>query len=462
MIDVVIFGTGQYYNRYKNKLMNNDINIKAYIDNDVAKWNMRLDGAEIVSPQLINELQYDYIIIMSAYSCDMKKQLLELNVDENKIYYIGNFLQLIDKSIVVKKENSVFSKNKILLFVSPLIFDGGSNVACCLANILAFNGWEVHIVTPYADERVIKKLDNAAIKIIENPSIPYGKLDFLNLDEYKLVLVNLFKYIKLAIDLAESKKVILWLHDPVSVYDNVIVEFGNYINKELLKKIKIYAVSEIAKRNFQKYYDIKNIDILTCGIKDDYNNTCHNCYKNRLVLAIIGTICTLKGQKTLVNAVKKLSSEEKKKIDVYIIGRNDFNAYSNSLLKEIKQIEYISYLGEYTSEQMKRIYKKIDVVICASEEETLSLTTIEGMMMKKVCITSSNTGIAKYIEEYKNGLIFEANNYEDLSKKISWILNNINLLEGIGINARQTYEKYFSLKTFEQNVLNIVNLNNKE
>lgn len=129
--------------------------------------------------------------------------------------------------------------------------------------------------------------------------------------------------------------------------------------------------------------------------------------------------------------------------------------YYNEIMNDIKGFDNIKYMGEYESSQMKELYNTIDVVVCASVEETLSLTIVEGMMNKKVCITSSNTGVAKYINDYINGIVFENKDCKELSDKMAWVIKNIDKCEEIGENARKTFDDNFSVESFKKEILEI-------
>ena len=60
------------------------------------------------------------------------------------------------------------------------------------------------------------------------------------------------------------------------------------------------------------------------------------------------------------------------------------------------------------------------------------------------------------ISDCENGLVFKANNSEDLADKIRWcIVNEDNLFE-IGNKAREIYNEYFSLEVFERNLMDAV------
>ena len=147
MIDVVVFGTGNYLQRYKKYLENKEINIVAYLDNNINKCGMKIDNVYIYLPEYLKKIKYDYIILMSIDVYNMKKQLLELNVEKNKIWYIGQLIEYVDNSYKILLNNTKNYNEKVLIYTPPIIYDGGTRAALNLSNVLTEIGYEVHIVS---------------------------------------------------------------------------------------------------------------------------------------------------------------------------------------------------------------------------------------------------------------------------------------------------------------------------
>lgn len=117
-------------------------------------------------------------------------------------------------------------------------------------------------------------------------------------------------------------------------------------------------------------------------------------------------------------------------------------------------ISSVKILGELDREEIDNLFSDIDVLVCTSLEETLSLTVVEAMMYGKICITTDTTGVAEYVRDGVNGFVIPCNNVNALREKMEWIIDNINKLESIKINARKTYEKYFNMDVFGENLTN--------
>lgn len=85
MNTILVFGAGnnakeirKYIDKRKNRIL-------YYIDNDSGKWGKRVFGKKIAAPDMIQNLEYDFILIASVYWKEIKRQLVSLGVNRDKI-----------------------------------------------------------------------------------------------------------------------------------------------------------------------------------------------------------------------------------------------------------------------------------------------------------------------------------------------------------------------------------------
>jgi FlaA1/EpsC-like NDP-sugar epimerase len=81
---VFIFGAGDNGREIYSKL-SHKFKIIGFLDNDLNKTDYRIDSLNILSPNMLNSFEYDFIIIASTYENDIINQLKALKVSENKI-----------------------------------------------------------------------------------------------------------------------------------------------------------------------------------------------------------------------------------------------------------------------------------------------------------------------------------------------------------------------------------------
>ena len=162
-----------------------------------------------------------------------------------------------------------------------------------------------------------------------------------------------------------------------------------------------------------------------------------------MVFAIIGGFSPRKAQDIFIEAVKLIDCKIRKGAQFWMIGAIEDDEYSNRIKTEVSKDLSFKILGELTRSEVNKIYEEIDVVVCPSLEEPMSIVITEGMMYGKVCIASSDIGMAEYIVDGENGLTCSPKDPMDLSKKMEWVIRNKRDLNSLCFNARKTYEKYF-------------------
>ncbi len=89
----LIFGTGEYYSRYKIWFRKNQV--LALIDNAKEKQGQFIDGIPVIRPENISRYDFDAVVILSFYVRAMRSQLVSLGVAENKIYHFFDLHDLI-------------------------------------------------------------------------------------------------------------------------------------------------------------------------------------------------------------------------------------------------------------------------------------------------------------------------------------------------------------------------------
>lgn len=456
---IVIFGTGKLYKEFKKKVNSKD-KIIAFLDNDKEKWGKKLDGIYIYSPQHINRLSYDEIVLVSQYAVNMKKQLIELGCCEKKIvhcdeYYGMNHIEnMICYSAVT---TDVIGEKRCAIICNSLGYHGGAIAAFYCALALQECKIQVDIIAEDGNSNMISEINRKGISIIIYSNISMAKWHSINwLKEYDYVIVNTMPMILCALEIAKYRSVVMWLHDSDNIYEYMIYWRDNIIQGVKSKNLKICAVSNVAKNNFCKWITDCHIEILPCGIPDE--EYAFNC-NSKLIFATIGSIHPIKGQDVLLQSIKKLPSHILEQAEFWIIGKETDSEFFQDVVKVKKDISCVKIMGEIEKEKLNELYSKMDVVVIPSRKETMSLVAVEAMLHEKFCIVSDAAGIAEYINNGKDGLVFSSEDSDSLAQKIQWCIENRESMVQLKMNARVIYEKYFSMNIFKKNLLQLLHLN---
>ncbi|URZ06301.1 glycosyltransferase [Clostridium felsineum] len=170
MKKVILFGASncgiEFYRKYKNKL-----DIIAFCDNSETKVNTKLEGITIISPnELVNYPQCS-IIITSIYYVEIKKQLLDMNINNHiclcyEVYEYEENKDLIPnvkeqvRNLYIKKksshlkdtyniytDNSGKEKDEHTIFIGMPVYNGERYIKYAIESIIkqTYRNWKLFI-----------------------------------------------------------------------------------------------------------------------------------------------------------------------------------------------------------------------------------------------------------------------------------------------------------------------------
>lgn len=453
MKKILIFGVGRFYQNRK-KIISPDINIVAFIDNNSSMQGKSIDNIPIISPNKICRFSYDTILLMSKreYADEMKEQLIKMGIHETKISYWEEFYDdMVCGTFKFYCGNNQIAetKKRILIISTYLDYNGGTIVIVYATQVLQKRGYNVILAAPGGNSEFVREIVKKGINIVICPSLPnLHKEEIFWLWQFDIVLVNVFQMIRCAVEISKLKPVLWWIHEPSDVFRDINNHFSEYIREDKISRVNIYAVSRIAQNNFNFYFPERIKNVLKFGIPDENGTEIHIKNRKKLIFSIIGSVIPRKSQDILIQAVALLSDEEKNEAEFWIIGAIGENEYGKKIKEAIVKEPSIKILGELTRYDIEKKYEDIDVVLCPSLEEPMSIAIMEGMMYGKVCVASDIVGMADYIIDGVNGFICKARDCVDLSLKIKWIISHKNDMTEIRLNARKTYEEFFTMDIF--------------
>lgn len=457
---IVIFGIGEIYRQNRDKIPSED-EIVAFLDNNESLQGTMINGITVYSPNQIDQIVYDKIVIMVVMSTrviEMKNQLLNLGCARADILhyldYVG--MEQIGKPEVFLASQRPMCDKSVLIITSELGYHGGSITAVYASLALKDRGYEVAIAAPSGNERFIEEFRQQGITFILYSNLEYAKYKELQwTDNFEEIIVNTYPMTLCALEIGRHRKISLWIHESNVTYE--ARTFWNDLIAEYIVKsdLNLYAVSNVAKENFINNITKCRISLLPYGIPDLYGDV--TSIASHLTFAVIASIHPIKQQLLYVDAVGMLCKDYQRCNEFLIIGKVDEVDYANRVEEKVREFPNVKLKGELTRNEMESEYNKIDVVVISSSFETMSLVATEAMMYGKVCIVCDVAGMAEFINHGENGLIYKTNDVNSLAEQISFCIENKDRLADIGKNARETYLQYFSMDKFGDRLEKIFN-----
>lgn len=447
---VVIFGTGQFYEKYKSSIKK-DNELIAFIDNDPTKWGKILDGIMIYPISDLDKLEYDVVFLLSVYYLEMQKQLRTMGVPKEKIYNMNHieFLCEGEPAQWYGKLPVECHRKKILIFSHALTSTGAQNVLFQSVRVLKKQNFQVVVVSG-TDGILRKRFHELDIPVVIIRDIYAKNREITQLCTWaEVIIVNTLLLYETVIELIKQKKPILWWIHETGFLKYIELEDFSEIEKN--NNIAIYAVSPLVKWKIKEHYGMNfNLRELCYGLPDygEYGNTCKESQK--MIFAHIAAISYIKGQDLFLQAISKLPEYIREKAEFWIVGPGKL---SENLFMLSKKYSCVKVKGEIDNTQIMDIYRTVDVVMCVSREDAMPVVVAEGCMMKKASVVSNATGVADFIEHGRTGLIFNSENVDELSYWMKWAVEHPLEIKQLGVNSREIYDKYFSTNVHENNLL---------
>lgn len=217
-MDIVIFGVGDYFNSRKSTI-ENQINIVGYIDNNPAVHGKHIGKLQIVKPSNILTMVYDFVVVMSVFAFEMKRQLEEMGVPKQKIKSYNEFYGELEKSKLVlwfgKSMDRGLGLPRILVIFNFMRYSSAYTLNLNIIDALINQGLDVSVATVAGEKACIKEIQEKGITVLT-----YGNLHFAEPEElfwiknYDCVIANNVYMVDCVSVISELRPVIWWLHEP--------------------------------------------------------------------------------------------------------------------------------------------------------------------------------------------------------------------------------------------------------
>ena len=235
---------------------------------------------------------------------------------------------------------------------------------------------------------------------------------------------KIFSYVK-------ANKKILWIHNKIQI-------------EKALRKRQIFSyfknqpyaifVSKFLEKQTSKLYPFKKRYIINNFLHRKFENINKVYYRKPI---ITWSVKRTKGLDELIASWTKSILPYNPEAKLYIFGVNKKN-------NKISRKNNIYYFGNVKKSTLIKYYKISTAMICLGYDETFCLNAIESMSCGQPVLSFKKTALNDLIKNNTNG--FKVNNFNDLSKKIKFLLNIDLSKRKKLINKTQNYSKKFYFK----------------
>jgi len=225
-----------------------------------------------------------------------------------------------------------------------------------------------------------------------------------------------------------------YLADKILSHADIIISPSEYyINESIfLGKYKDKIIAVPNGVNFEE------LDIPYS--KEECKNELRMNGKN--VILFMSALYSLKGPHILLRSIPKIVKEHKDSLFIFV-GGGDIDKYKR-LSEELGVKEYVRFTG-YIKESLKPIYyRAADLFVLPSAEkfEVFPLVLLEASTFGLPIVVSDLNTFRCIIEDGYNGIFTKMRDENNLADAIIYLLENEDIMEKMGKNARKKVEGY--------------------
>ncbi len=210
-------------------------------------------------------------------------------------------------------------------------------------------------------------------------------------------------------------------YNRVMTYGDLVIAISTHIKNHILQN---YNVDESKIRLIHRCVDMERFDVekMTAERMIKLMEE-HNIPEDKKIVLLIGRLTRWKGQKLMIEALKKIKDE-----DFFCIFVGDDQGreyYTNELKEDIKnkglegKFAFIRNIDDVPALMMIS-----DVVVSASiEPEAFGRIAAEGQAMGRIVLASNIGGSLDSVLDGVSGKLFESNNPQALADALHWALN---------------------------------------
>jgi glycosyltransferase involved in cell wall biosynthesis len=243
-------------------------------------------------------------------------------------------------------------------------------------------------------------------------------------------------------------------------YDSFTQQFfETYISDHSIfnSSIKLIFVCNASLSNYINYIPIiTNHQIIYNTYSSEYLNNRINTPQNKIIkqndiiyLAIIGTVEKRKNQQAFIDNVFYKLKDKYSNIKLLIVGR-----VANKLVIIPSYVDDIMVIG--VVDNALPFITMSDIIVSYAINEVLPLNIIESCYCSKPVVSSNVGGINEIITDNYDGYLFETNNHTKCFNTLCNLVENKELRNYIGKNAKKTFFNKFDEKLVIPKVLSLL------
>ena len=224
---------------------------------------------------------------------------------------------------------------------------------------------------------------------------------------------------------------------------------------------KIIVPNEYEKKIFSELTDENKIEIVENGINLEKMKSNIDFKKKYAIncdyFLFLGRFHKVKGIDMLLKAMHLIKNHHLMSDVKLVIMGVDFG-FEEEMMKMIKEMNLARVVKVIKNPPRKDViaaYKESEFLVLPSRWELSPLTPLEGFAFKKPTISTKAHGIPYTLDDGKNSILVESENFNELSDKIIELLNDKTKCRELGMNGYEHVHKECNSQEMFQHMLRI-------
>lgn len=226
---------------------------------------------------------------------------------------------------------------------------------------------------------------------------------------------------------------------------------------------KIIAVSDELCDDLTRQYKIatEKVVVIPNGIDiNKFNPVSSDALRGALnitekkIIVSVGRIDRQKGFHLLIKALPYII--KKADVELVLVGTGPYLRNLKLMAEKAGLLDQVIFAGRVSDGDLPKYYNLADVFAFPTLRlEGLPYVIPEAMACGKPVISSGIGGILTAIDNYKNGILIEPGNLEELKDRILEVLNDPDLAQTLGQNGRKKVIEKFSLDKMVEDTIKV-------
>ena len=300
-------------------------------------------------------------------------------------------------------------------------------------------------------------------------SIPFESLyiayllNKMRVDILHIHHIPLFLRVAKAVKMSRVKGIVFTEHAKFSIEKSKRLQNGC---RKAVKQVDFFTtVSADLRDYFVKELSIPEsaIQIVLNGVDVDRFNPKN---KNSLFMSIlpidfagtilinVGRLVDAKDHQTLLKAMKRIV-QNGHNVFLVLVGDGELRPVIEQQISQLGLNNCVKMLGMRTD--VDKLLLGADIFVMSSKREGLPMVLLEAMSCGLPVVSTDVGGISEIIRDHENGFLVEARKPDLLAKAIEQILDNFEVGELLGKQARKIIIENYSLKASAKSYIQLYN-----